>query len=106
VALIPAHPAPNPAPQTALPADPVPEAAGMAGRAARPAGLWGRRLYALHLLTVFGIALSNVFLGLTILLAPFALRGAAIPWPKLRPLYRPLALYVLLLAASASTGAH
>jgi len=49
---------------------------------------------------VFGIALSNVFLGLTLLAAPFGLRGAKIPWPKLRPLYRPLGLYVLLLGAS------
>jgi len=62
--------------------------------------LWARRFYALHLLTVFGIALSNIFLGLTILTSPFALSGAAIPWRKLRSLYRPLGLYVLLLAAS------
>ncbi len=62
--------------------------------------LWARRFYALHLLTVFGIALSNIFLGLTILTSPFALRGAVIPWRKLRSLYRPLGLYVLLLAAA------
>jgi O-antigen ligase len=65
--------------------------------------LWARRFYALHLLTIFGIALSNVFLGLTILTSPFALRGddrPPIPWQKLRPLYRPLGLYVLLLAAA------
>jgi O-antigen ligase len=61
---------------------------------------WSRRFYALHLVTVFGIALSNVFLGLTILTSPFALRRTTIPWQKLRPLYRPLGLYVLLLAAS------
>jgi O-antigen ligase len=61
---------------------------------------WARRSYALHLLTIFGIALSNVFLGLTLLAAPFALRRTPIPWERLRPLYRPLGLYVLALAAS------
>src|SRR6185369_3796941 len=61
---------------------------------------WARRFYALHLLTIFGIALSNVFLGLTLLAAPFALRRIPIPWARLRPLYRPLGLYVLALAAS------
>jgi O-antigen ligase len=50
--------------------------------------------------TVFGIALSNVFLGLTILASPFALRGRAVPWQKLRPIYRPLGFYVLFLLAS------
>lgn len=62
--------------------------------------LWARRFYALHLLTVFGIALSNIFLGLTILTSGYALRREPIPWKTLKPLYRPLGLYVLLLAAA------
>ncbi|HTQ78451.1 MAG TPA: hypothetical protein VMM92_00530, partial [Thermoanaerobaculia bacterium] len=75
--------------------------------------LWASRLYALHLLTVFGIALSNIFLGLTLLVSPFALRGRsalrglpAVPWAKLRPIYLPLGLYVLLLTASIVASAE
>ena len=81
------------------PTPPVP-ASPPAGGAPPSILLWARRFYALHLLTIFGIALSNLFLGLTILTSPFALRRAAIPWRPLRPLYRPLGLYVLLLAAA------
>jgi O-antigen ligase len=61
---------------------------------------WARWTYALHLLTVAGLGVSNAFLGLTILLSPVALRSVAIPWDRLRALYRPLGLYVLLLGAS------
>ena len=62
--------------------------------------LWAGWTYSLHLLTVFGLGLSNGFLGLTFLLSPPALRSGGIPWSRLRPFYRPLGLYVLLLAAS------
>jgi O-antigen ligase len=61
---------------------------------------WGGWTYALHLLTVAGLGVSNTFLGLTILFSPLALRSTAIPWGRLRALYRPLGLYVLLLGAS------
>ena len=61
---------------------------------------WARWTYALHLLTVAGLGVSNAFLGLTILLSPVALRSVSIPWDRLRALYRPLGLYVLLLGAS------
>jgi O-antigen ligase len=56
--------------------------------------------YALHLLTIWGLGVSNGFLGLTALLSPAALRSETITWDRLRPLYRPLGLYVLLLGAS------
>ena len=61
---------------------------------------WARWMYSLHLLTVFGLGLSNAFLGLMYLTAPPALRSSPIPWSRLRALYLPLGLYVLLLGAS------
>lgn len=61
---------------------------------------WARWMYSLHLLTVFGLGLSNAFLGLTYLTAPPALRSGPISWSRLRALYLPLGLYVLLLGAS------
>jgi O-antigen ligase len=67
---------------------------------------WLRRgahfTYALHLLTVWGLAISNVFLGLTLLAAPFALRGglSRVPWRRLRAIYLPLGVYVLGLGAA------
>ncbi len=83
------------APPRPVPA-PVPAEGGTVSRALP----WARRFYVVHLLTVFGIALSNIFLGLTILTAPFGLRDTTIPWRRLQALYRPLSLYVLLLAAA------
>lgn len=56
--------------------------------------------YALHLLTIFGIALSNAFLGLTLLSAPWAWRREPPPWHRLAGLVRPLGFYVLLLFAA------
>lgn len=61
---------------------------------------WTRWTYSLHLLTVSGLGLSNAFLGLTILLSPAAVPSRSTPWARLRPLYHPLGLYVLLLGAS------
>jgi putative inorganic carbon (HCO3(-)) transporter len=61
---------------------------------------WAGWTYALHLLTLFGLALSNGFLILTLLLAAPALRARAFPWRRLRPLYLPLGVYVLLLGAA------
>jgi O-antigen ligase len=77
------------------------ELAGPPARAGEGRWLrWARWTYSLHLLTVFGLGLSNGFLGLTFLLSPPALRSSRIPWSRLQPLYRPLGAYVLLLAAS------
>lgn len=61
---------------------------------------WARQAYSLHLLTIFGLGLSNAFLAMTLLTALPALRLGAIPWSRLRPLYRPLGFYALLLGAS------
>jgi len=58
---------------------------------------WG---YLLHLCTVFGIALSNVILGATVLATPRALRGRALLWRRLEPIYLPLALYLGCFGAS------
>jgi len=63
----------------------------------RWAGLW---LYALHLLTVWGLALSNIFLGLAIVVTPRVVRRAALPWERLRPLLLPMAAYSLFVIAS------
>jgi O-antigen ligase len=107
--------------------DPLPQAAGVAVSTIRPSdtshplaethrgrgserpgapedgGRWRRWAgwtYSLHLLTIFGLGISNAFLGLTFLTSPPALRSGRIPWSRLHALYRPLGLYALLLAAS------
>ncbi|HVT17972.1 MAG TPA: O-antigen ligase family protein [Thermoanaerobaculia bacterium] len=56
--------------------------------------------YALHLFTVFGLALSNVFLGLTLLAAPRALRARSLAWHKLAPVLLPMGVYLLFLTVS------
>jgi len=73
--------------------------------AASPAGFeplwrWARRTYALHLLTLWGLAISNACLGLSVLLSASALRGCPARLRRLAPLLPPLGLYVLLLAAA------
>jgi len=77
--------------------------------AAQGAAFW---LYAGHLYTLFGIALSNVLGGLALLVTPFALRRRARRWPSTVPaleaprrwLAASLLLYVatLILAVAAS----
>src|SRR4029078_13651933 len=55
------------------PDDPVPAMSEPDAPRQSPSPRWesvGFWLYTLHLLTVFGLALSNVFLGLALLLAP------------------------------------
>jgi O-antigen ligase len=69
-------------------------------RASR-ASFW---LFGLHLWSVFGIALSNIFLGLTGLVGLGALRGSEIPWHRLRRVLIPLGLYVLLVLASIASS--
>ncbi len=63
---------------------------------------WAYRLYAAHLFTLFGLALSNAFAALTVLATPWALarrRSAALP-PASRPLMVALALYTLCLGGA------
>ena len=60
-------------------------------------GAW---LYALHLLTVWGLALSNAFMLLTALVAaPGALKAS---WRRFAPVLRPLGLYALFVAAAVA----
>lgn len=62
-----------------------------------PLGTW---LYALHLWTVFGLALSNAFVALAAL-SLVRLRGwRRFPWGRWTPVLAPLALYLALLFAS------
>lgn len=59
-------------------------------------------LYALHIWALFSIVLSNVFLGLAIVLAAVReLRGAAL-WARHADLLRPLLIYAALLVGSAA----
>jgi O-antigen ligase len=66
-------------------------------------GRW-RRLavagYALHLFTVFGLALSNILLALTLLVAPRALAERRVRWKVLQPVLLPMGFYLVFLAAS------
>lgn len=76
------------------------------GSPAGPPGgaLRGRRLglvlFALHLLLVFWLAISNVFLGLALVAAPWTARLRDVLRPGARPLLAALAAYVVLLVAS------
>src|ERR1700732_273937 len=89
---------------------PVPaETAGTAGTAQTVAaeggrdGRWRRFAfagYALHLFTVFGLALSNILLGLTLALAPRALVERRVRWQVLRPVLLPMGFYLVFLTAS------
>ncbi|HXO21069.1 MAG TPA: O-antigen ligase family protein [Thermoanaerobaculia bacterium] len=63
----------------------------------RRLGYWG---YGLHLCTIFGIALSNLFLGLTFLVTPRAVRSRPVASRTLEPIFLPLSLYVFGLAVS------
>ncbi len=65
---------------------------------------FGFATYALHVWTIFGIALSNVFLGLTVLAAPWAVRHWDTAWRRFRPLAIPLGLYYLFIAASVASS--
>jgi len=56
--------------------------------------------YALHLFTVFALALSNILLGLTLVAAPRALAERRVDWRVLRPVLLPMGFYLVFLTAS------
>jgi O-antigen ligase len=57
-------------------------------------------LYALHLLTVWAIAVSNILLGASLLVTLWATWRRHLSWRPLLPLVPPLALYLLCLVGS------
>jgi O-antigen ligase len=63
---------------------------------AERAGYW---LFLSHLATIFGIAISEVLLGLTLLSLPWT-RRRAVPWRVLAPMAIPVGCYLLLLVGS------
>lgn len=67
----------------------------------RQTGFW---LYAFHLFTVFGIALSNILLGLAVLTCPWTCRRQTPPWRRARPLLLAVGLYVLLLLVAIAAS--
>jgi O-antigen ligase len=75
-------------------------AAGEPDAAERRRGLWFYGLFAGHLLTLFGIALSNIFLGLTVLATPFLPARREPALARARPLIGALVAYVVLLCFS------
>jgi O-antigen ligase len=69
-----------------------------------PLGYW---LFSGHLLTVFGIALSNIFMGLMFLAVPRAWRDRRIGWAEMAPLAPmivPLGVYALWLVGSIAAS--
>jgi O-antigen ligase len=81
---------------------PSPAAAPAAAESSRD-GRWRRFAfagYALHLFTVFGLALSNILLGLTLALAPRALAERRVRWQVLQPVLLPMGFYLVFLTAS------
>jgi|GEM_PF-262726 len=78
-------------------------AVGAATAAGGRDGRWRRIAfagYALHLFTVFGLALSNILLGLTLALAPRALAERRVRWQVLQPVLLPMGFYLVFLTAS------
>jgi len=61
---------------------------------------WAFSAYCLHLWTVFGIALSNLFGGVLLLIAPFALRRRRSEWARFAPILLPAAIYLMTLGAA------
>src|SRR5258708_7923175 len=81
----------------------VAEAADTAAAEGGRDGRWRRFAfagYALHLFTVFGLALSNILLGLTLALAPRALAERRVRWQVLQPVLLPMGFYLVFLTAS------
>lgn len=65
---------------------------------------WRFVLYALHLLTLFGLALSNVFAVIAVVALPFTGPLPRREWRELRPVLLPLCLYVLFLLAAIAAS--
>lgn len=63
-----------------------------------------RWLYGLHLWTVFGLALSNLFLFSTGLSLAAVRRRLEVPWSRLRRVLLPVGLYAALVATSTLTS--
>jgi O-antigen ligase len=75
--------------------------------APRPASRWAGLsggLYRAHLVALFGVALSNVLLGLAVLAAPFSGRLRGLGRREARPLLAAVGLYVALLGLSIATS--
>lgn len=83
-------------PPASAPGVGVADDSGFRGRGRR----LGLTLFALHLLFVFWLALSNVLLGLALLASPWTARLRDVLRPGASPLLAALAAYVVLLAAS------
>lgn len=66
----------------------------------------GFGLYVAHLLTLFGIALSNILLGLAILVSPWGGRWKRDAWERFRRLVPALALYLIGLTLSIALSLH
>jgi O-antigen ligase len=60
----------------------------------------GYQLFAAHLLTVWGLALSNLFLGLNLLVTFARARRLRIDWQRTAPILVPLGFYVLFLGGA------
>ncbi|HVR09252.1 MAG TPA: hypothetical protein VMW75_14475, partial [Thermoanaerobaculia bacterium] len=78
----------------------VGSAAGVAAADAAGDGRWRRFAvagYALHLFTVFALALSNILLALTLALAPRALAQRRVRWAVLEPVLLPMGFYLVFL---------
>ncbi len=69
-----------------------------------PSERLGFRLYALHVWTVFGLALSNLMLGLTLVVSGVAIARDRAALRRLAPVALPLGLYALFLAASIAAS--
>lgn len=89
---------PSPSPHL-QPIDPAP------GSKPPPAApRWLQATYLLHVLAVPALALSNALLGITVLAAAWLVDWRRTDWRRLRPLYLPLAVYVVLLAGAIAAS--
>jgi O-antigen ligase len=102
-AIPPSSPAGACSPQAAPPVVGTAETADTTAAEGGRDGRWRRFAfagYALHLFTVFGLALSNILLGLTLALAPRALAERRVRWRVLQPVLLPMGFYLVFLTAS------
>lgn len=95
----------QPAPRSLLP-DPVPappEVPPQPAEGRRSVAFW---LYAAHIATLFGLALSNVVLGTTLLASTFHRPLRALRKPRFRPLLTTLGAYAMLLGLSVAASSR